>query len=593
MRAATDMLAVVGEHVGLKRVGQRWQGLCPFHTEKTPSLSVNPQLGFYRCFGCGASGDVITFVRETEHLGFVEAVEKLAARAGVAIQIDDPDATARRQRRARLAEAMTRAVDWYHERLLAAPDAASARAYLRSERGYDGAVVRRYRLGWAPARWDDLARALRLPDEVLRDSGLGFLNQGGRQTDAFRGRVLFPIFDHTGAAVAFGGRVLPGADGPKYKNSSETPLYRKSEVLYGLNWAKDDIVRGGQAVVCEGYTDVIAFREAGVAGAVATCGTAVTEDHVRRLKNFGATRLVLGYDADSAGQGAAERFYAWEHKHDIDIAVVSLPAGTDPADLARRDPPALVAATQAARPFLAFRLDRVWAAADLDTPEGRARAASRAMTLVAEHPNPLVRDQYLMEVASRARVDPDRLRQQRQVPRQGRTLQTGASQTRPLAAPRRSRAARHRGPVRGVEWEALWLAVHRPEDVADRLDVSLFWDEVSQNAFLALASSDTFGEAVERADEDAADLLGMLADEDDPLDDPELALATLAEQAGLRRMAGLRRVIAQADPDEAFRLSDQIRRLQALLAEVHDQERRPEAVAALVACLLERTGEGA
>src|SRR5207249_6362593 len=200
------------------------------------------------------------------------------------------------------------------------------------------------------------------------------VNRAGRQQDAFRGRVMFPIFDAGGSPVAFGARVLPGADGPKYKNSQETPVYSKSRTLYALNWAKADVVTAGEVIVCEGYTDVIGFFQAGLPRAVATCGTALADEHFRTLKNF-ARRVVLAYDADAAGQAAAERFYAWEQRYEVDIAVAVLPEGADPGDVARSDPGALKAAVAEARPFLAFRLQRVLDAADLRSPEARARAA--------------------------------------------------------------------------------------------------------------------------------------------------------------------------------------------------------------------------
>ncbi|HET7489616.1 MAG TPA: DNA primase, partial [Acidimicrobiales bacterium] len=409
VRAATDFVQVASEHLALKRVGRRWVGLCPFHAEKTGSFSVNAEEGLYYCFGCQAKGDVITFVREVEHLDFVGAVERLAARAGIELRYDEAREGKERQRRAILVEAMERAVEWYHQRLLSGQDAAPARAYLRS-RGYDGDVVRAFRLGWAPGDWDALARTLRLPDDVLRDTGLGLVNSRNRQQDSFRGRVLFPIFDVAGKPVAFGGRNLPGADGPKYKNSPETPIYSKSRTLYALNWAKDEVVRTGEVVVCEGYTDVIGFFGAGVRRAVATCGTALADEHFRTLKNF-ARRIVLAYDADAAGQAAAARFYEWEQRYELDLRVAALPPGADPADLARQDPSALVRAVAEARPFLAFRLERVLSGADLGRPEGRARAAEAAMAVVAEHPSELVRDQYVMLVADRCRIDPDRLRQ--------------------------------------------------------------------------------------------------------------------------------------------------------------------------------------
>ena len=207
VRAASDLAAIAGEHIALKRVGRRFQGLCPFHAEKSPSFSVNREEGLYYCFGCGARGDVITFVREIEHLDFAEAVERLASKAGLQLRYEDasPAVSAERKRVAALRDAMAKAVEWYHERLLSAPDAVPARHYLRAERGYDGDVVRAYRLGWAPASGESLSRALKVPDDVLREVGLG---------SAFRGRLLFPIFDAKGDAVALGGGPCRGGRRP-------------------------------------------------------------------------------------------------------------------------------------------------------------------------------------------------------------------------------------------------------------------------------------------------------------------------------------------------------------------------------------------
>src|SRR5262245_40686835 len=439
VRAASDIVGVISQHVQLRREGQRWKGLCPFHSEKTPSFSVNANEGVWYCFGCQARGDVITFVREVEHLGFPEAVEWLAASAGITLRYSDRNEAEGRKRRARLIEIVGRAVAWYHQRLLSAPDAGAARSYLRG-RGLDGDVVREYRLGWAPDAWDALCRALRLDEADARDTGLGRVNQRGRLQDHFRARVLFPIHDAEGNPVSFGGRILPGTEGPgnqgKYKNTTETPLYSKSRVLYGLDRAKAAVVRDGTAVICEGYTDVIGFHRAGVPLAVATCGTALTDDHVALLHRFAARRLVLAFDADSAGLAAAERVYQWERQHDLEVAVADLPVGQDPADVAQSDPDRLVAAVDKATPFLRFRLDRAFAAADLSSNEGRARAAERALAAIAEHPTDLVRDQYVMDVASRCRIEPDRLRAQLE------RLRSGA---RPPAAPTGSSAGGGRG----------------------------------------------------------------------------------------------------------------------------------------------------
>ena len=193
--------------------------------------------------------------------------------------------------------------------------------------------MRAFRVGWAPEGWDTMVKALRLPDDVAKDTGLARLNRHDRQIDAFRGRILFPIFDANGDAVGFGARVMPGGEGPKYLNTPETSLYQKSKLLYALNWSKARIVNDDRAIVCEGYTDVIGFARAGLPAAVATCGTALTEEHVRLLRRY-ARRLVLAFDADAAGQAAAERFYQWERDHEIEVAVADLPPGVDPADLA-------------------------------------------------------------------------------------------------------------------------------------------------------------------------------------------------------------------------------------------------------------------
>ena len=565
VREATDFVQVASEHIQVRRVGRRWVGLCPFHAEKTASFSINAEEGLYYCFGCQAKGDVITFVRAVEHLDFVEAVERLAARAGIQLRYDDAREGRDRQRRSRLTEAMEQAVEWYHQRLLSGSDAAAARAYLRS-RGYDGEVVRAFRLGWAPDGWDALARELRLPDDVLRDTGLGFVNRRGRQQDAFRARVMFPIFDVSGAPVAFGGRALPGADGPKYKNSPETPIYSKSRTLYALNWAKADVASSGEVIVCEGYTDVIAFFGAGLPHAVATCGTALADEHFRTLKNF-ARRIVLAYDADAAGQAAAERFYDWERRYEVDIRVAALPPGADPSDVARRDPAALKAAVEEAQPFLGFRLERVLASADLRTPEGRARAAEAAVAVLAEHPSELVRDQYLMQVADRCRLDADRLRQGLARP--------GAQAHRP--APRRGIT---RPEPAGPEVEALRLAVHRPEEVADRLEEVLFADELHLAAFRALVSAPTLHEAIAGADPAAAALLQRLAVEEAHAD-PDDVVARLAREAGVRALARLQ-AEARSSEERAMALSPTVGWLKLTLEQLPDIEASSRLVPWLV-----------
>jgi DNA primase len=533
VREATNIIAIVSEHLALKRVGRRYQGLCPFHSEKTASFSVNPELGLYHCFGCGAGGDAIRFVREIEHLDFATAVERLAAKAGITLRYDDAAVTKDRQRRDRLVEATAAAVDFYHRLLLEDGSAGVARKYLRS-RGFDGDVARAFSIGWSPDRYDALSLHLQREKKFARqdvlDAGLAFVNRMNKLQDFFRARVMFPIYDVRGDPVAFGGRALEG--GPKYKNSPESPIYQKSRVLYGLNWAKSDIVTKSEAVICEGYTDVIAFFGAGVPRAVATCGTALAEDHVRVLRNF-APNLVLAYDADDAGQNAALRIYQWEASYEIRLSVADLPPGQDPADLGLADPARLAAAVEGARPFLEFRLARLLRAADLASVEGRAAAAKAAVAVIAEHPNDLVRDQYLMQLADRVGIDIDRLRR-------ASSESPGGSASKQSA---NDAPSRPRPPVRDRnEVEALRVAVHEPALVADRLDGALFSDPVVHEAFCLLASSATFHEALEQAGGEVHDLLQRLAVEDlpwgdDPSDYATSVLVQLVEAAAARRLA--------------------------------------------------------
>ena len=378
VRSAVLLSDIVSPHSQLRRTGRGQVGLCPFHSERTPSFSVNDETGRYMCFGCGAKGDVFTFVQQTEQLDFVGSVERLASKAGIELRYTSGAGNGERKHRKELQALMERAVDWYHTRLLEAPDARVARDYLRS-RGLAGEVARSFKIGWAPDDWDALCKGLDAPAAMLTEVGLGFVNKAGRLQDSFRARVMFPIFDENNAAVAFGGRILPGSTDPaKYKNSTETPVYMKSRTLYGMNWAKGNVVKEDRVIVCEGYTDVIGFHRSGLATAVATCGTALTEEHVKLMKRY-ARNIVLAFDADSAGQGAADKFYAWEKKYDISVSVAQFPPGQDPGELAQTNPEALSKAITEAMPFLGFRLKRLFDANPLRSPEVRARVAGKAM----------------------------------------------------------------------------------------------------------------------------------------------------------------------------------------------------------------------
>lgn len=579
VRDATDIVAVVSEHVQLKRVGRRWTGLCPFHSEKSPSFSVNAEQGLYYCFGCGAKGDAITFVRETDHLDFAAAVEKLAAGSGVVLHYTDSNEGDKRKQRSRLVEAMAAATDFYHQRLLEAPDAAAARKYLRS-RGFSGDEVRHYRLGWAPDSWDTLVKALPFPQEVLVDAGLAFINARSRPTDAFRGRILFPIFNASGDPVAFGGRIMPGAEGPKYKNSSGSAVYDKSRVLYGLNWSKGAIVAADEAIVCEGYTDVVGFAAVDMGRAVATCGTSLTEEHVRVLRSY-AQRVVLAFDADAAGQNAAERFHEWEQRYGLDVAVVALPAGTDPGDLARTDPDALRAAVTDAVPFLRFRVDRVLAGLDTTTAEGRARAATAALVVIAQHPDELVRDQYVMDLADRLRLPSDQVRERMASVRRGEVpTVAGRSAERPG---RRQAGPTGSGPSDGgpsrrsatsvvhdsPEMEALRLALSRPDEVAPSLHEVLFADALCTEAYRHLVASQWKAGHLDGADDQAVALIQRLAVEETE-SEPAEVVERLVEAAGQREMAMLGAEARAADDDRALELASLVGWLKPQLEALRD-----------------------
>ena len=553
VRATTDIVALIGEYVQLKQVGQRYRGLCPFHAEKTGSFYVNAVDGLYHCFGCQASGDAITFVREVEHLGFVEAVERLASKAGISLTYDQPGENKTRAERKRLADIVGRAEDHYHQRLLDAQDASAARRYLR-DRGFDGEEVRAWKLGWASDEWDALVRELRLSKQDAIDTGLGLVNRRNRLQDFFRGRILFPIHDSDGSPVGFGGRIMPGVEGAKYMNTSQTRLYDKSRVLFALDRAKAGIVQADEVVVCEGYTDVIAFFRVGLPRAVATCGTALTDEHVRLLRRF-ARRIVLAFDADTAGQAAADRFYQWESQFDLDVVVAGLPAGVDPADLAADNPEALVRAVTEARPFLEFRLSRILDGADLTTAEHRARAAEDALSVIVEHPNDLVRDQYLMQVADRCRLDVAQLRERlrsgkvrpRPAPEPKRTSRRddegdpGSREPGDTEPPPRGEAAREprpgpAAPTASPALEVLRLAVNRPETVVDWLHECLFDDPLHRDTYRVLAESATIHEAIESSPPDVAALLSRLAVEE-PAEDPMDPLLLLIRSLGLRQLA--------------------------------------------------------
>jgi DNA primase len=529
VRQATSLTTVVSQYLSLRRVGRNQVGLCPFHAEKSGSFNVREEIGRYRCFGCGVSGDVFTFVQNMEHLDFVGAVEHLAAKAGISLTYTSGTQQRDRQKGKELVAVVERAVDWYHDRLLNSPDARAARDYLRS-RGLAGDVARQFKIGWAPDDWDALSRALKVSPDMMREAGLGFTNSRGRQQDTFRARVMFPIFKESGEPVGFGGRVLPGSTDPaKYKNSPESTVYAKSRTLYGLNWAKADVVKLDQVVVCEGYTDVIGFHRVGIHHAVATCGTALTEDHVRLMKRF-TSRIVLAFDADAAGQGAAERFYEWERKFDVQVAVARLTGGKDPGELADSDPDALRRAVAEPEPFLAFRLRRVLEAGSTTTPESAARTARAAMTVINEHPDVHVRKLYAGQVASHVGIPVADIMADVAPQRQAPISRAQAPQA--MATPASSEA---RDGASGEDAVLAHLLVDPSLD--EFLSEHLFMGVPHKQAFLSIrAANGDVTAALRTVDERAGAVIERVSVAD-PVGDPIVEIVNLVRAAVRRALA--------------------------------------------------------
>ncbi|RWR25545.1 DNA primase [Agrococcus lahaulensis] len=423
LRSRISIVDVVAEHVTLKTAGVgSMKGLCPFHDERTPSFHVRPAVGRYHCFGCGEDGDAFQFVMAMDHTSFQETVERFAAQLGYTLHYEDGKPQEETSGRLRLLEASKAAEAYFREQLLT-PGAALGQRFL-GERGFDLVAAERFGVGFAPASFDALKSHLRgrgfTEAELL---GAGLLSEGQRGSyDRFRGRLIWPIRDVAGATVGFGARRLADDDkGPKYLNSPETPIFRKSQVLYGLDLAKRDIARGHEAVVVEGYTDVMACHLAGVTTAVATCGTAFGVDHIKVLRRVlgdvsttdtrALGRVVFTFDPDEAGQQAAARTFAEEQRFAAQTFVAVPPEGLDPCDLRlERGDDAVRRLVQQPRPLFEFMLRRIVAQHDLETVEGRVAAMRRAAPVLQSIRDRALADGYMRTVAGWLGVSPEEVR---------------------------------------------------------------------------------------------------------------------------------------------------------------------------------------
>nr|WP_314842381.1 DNA primase [uncultured Microbacterium sp.] len=420
VKARTNIADIVGERVALKSAGVgSLKGLCPFHDEKSPSFHVRPQVGYYHCFGCGESGDVYSFLREMDHVSFTEAVERLAGRIGYALHYEDGGSAPETSGRSRLYAANTAAAEFFRAQLLT-PDAEAGRRFL-GERGFDAGAAAHFGVGFAPRGWDGMLKALTAQGftrEELSTAGLVSTGQRGVY-DRFRGRLVWPIRDVSGQTIGFGARKLFDDDqGPKYLNTPETPIYKKAQVLYGLDLAKRDIARGDprRVVVVEGYTDVMACHLAGLTTAVATCGTAFGTEHIKVLRRVmgddnASGEVVFTFDGDEAGQKAALRAFTEDDRFNAQTFVAVAPDGLDPCDLRlQRGDAAVRSLMESKQPMFEFAIDRRLADFDLSTVEGRVGALRAASPIVAEIRDRLLRPGYERVLARRLGMDPMEVR---------------------------------------------------------------------------------------------------------------------------------------------------------------------------------------
>ncbi len=416
VRDASDIVDVVGEYVSLKRQGSRYVGLCPFHNEKTPSFGVNPNMGIYKCFGCGKAGNVFGFLMEVENVGFVEAVRMLAERANIAL----PEAEAAQDEQTSETEsiyhALRFAARFFYDQLTQTETGKKVGLAYFQGRGFTPETIKKFGLGYAPDARHALLKAAEEQHvnlNYLEKAGLVARRElGSAPYDRFRGRVMFPLFSHVGKVLGFAGRILEdGARTAKYINSPETEVYHKSRVLYGLHQGKDVVRRQRIAMLVEGYTDVISLHQAGIRNVVASSGTALTREQVQLLKRYAGTIYLL-YDADNAGTNAALRGINLVLAEDLEVYIVPLPDGSDPDSFVQQfGGDAFRNFVEKHRQdFIQFKHDVARRNGDMDTPAGELRTVQSILTSIAQIPNPIKQDAYLRQAGSELGIPDVRLR---------------------------------------------------------------------------------------------------------------------------------------------------------------------------------------
>ena len=582
VRDAVDFLELVSARTELRRAGPaRYEGLCPFHDERSPSFGIDPSQKVYYCFGCQASGDVFTFVQETEGVDFRGALELLAERYGVELQLEaeDPEDLERRKRRERLLELLSRTASYYERFLWESEEAGHAREYLEG-RGLEEGMLREFRVGYAPSAWDRVLLASRrggFSEEELYVTGLAQRSKegNGRLYDRFRSRIMFPLADVRGRVLGFGARAMREEQKPKYLNTSDNEIYHKGLHLYGSDMARAHATKAGEVILCEGYTDVIALHQAGIRNAVGLMGTALTGDQVGELARMAQT-VLLALDADSAGQEAMLKASGLAAKRKLELRVVPLAPGADPAEMIQRDGvDAIREAVGKSVPFVRFRVERVLANGDDSSPEGRDRIIEQLRPVFATLPPSAMRMELTRIVSGRLAL-PERLAETLLAGGGGGTGTAGS------AMGSSSQRARGSGERPGGEQGPL-QAQGRPASARPRRAGEMTRREDTERAFLALciASPEEGAKALEGLDLDEHFSSGLLrraarrlreGDLRAPMADPPGAEERLEDDPQLKGL--LAELVVEAGSEESDTAMLEVQRLQLELARVDRQIQR-------------------
>jgi DNA primase len=572
VKQQADIVRVVGGYVQLKKAGQNFRGLCPFHSEKSPSFNVHPARQIYHCFGCGKGGDVFSFVMEMEKCEFPEAVRNVAEKCGIAIPAPtnrSPEERRESQQRSVLVEMHRQAQAFFVKQLTGASEGRAALAYLE-DRGLNKATIEQFGIGYAPSGGDVLLRGLKAKysEKLLLESGLISRGESGRIYDRFRRRITFPTANESGKIVAFGCRAL-GDDQPKYLNSPETPIYSKSNVLYHLDRAKDALRRSDFAVLVEGYMDAIAVARAGISNVVASCGTSLAEPQIKLLGRF-TRRVIVNYDPDSAGQTAAERSISLLLEQDFEVRVLNLPGKADPDKFIRdqgRD--AYIQLLKSAPPYVDYLIARAQQT-DLSTGEGKLRAVNFLLPYVQKIPNALLRSEWATRIAQQLRLEEPVLRA---------ALSKAASERRNQVKTQPELVSRAAKPAERRLIRVLAEADDFRMDLANRLQQEqLYHGLETEKIFAALIVANLSGNPVQ-----ATEVAAVLAEADRRLlfeilfedasapakEEIESCLEVLQRRRAEQELAEVQRSIEKANPLDLRGLLEKKQELMKRLAANH------------------------